>query len=104
MITREQFRKWMDTIVEAMKLLDEIAACRFFSDEMIDTFGKMLDIPIEFAQTAMGDSGWIPCWLWELECGERYDEGCVDDHGNPVKLKTIDDLYDVIMSEKGETK
>lgn len=104
MITREQFHKWMDTIVEATKLLDEIAACRFFSDEMIDTFGKMFDIPVAIVQEAVGDSDWIPYWLWELDCGEHYDEGCVDDHGKPVKLKTIDDLYDVIVSEKGETK
>ena len=40
---------------------------------------------------------WIPYWLWELSCGKEYDEGAVvDEEGNPVRLKTVDDLYDAI--------
>ena len=81
-------------------MFDELADSRFISDELLDIFGRLLDLPIKFLQEEMGDSDWIPYWLWELDCGKAYDDGMVTDaDGKEVRLKTIDDLYDVIKGE-----
>lgn len=45
------------------------------------------------------DDGWISYWLYELECGEKYVDGCiVDEDDKPIKCKTIKDLYNLLKS------
>lgn len=42
----------------------------------------------------------IGYWLWELEFGERYEEGCVtEEDGTPIPLKTLDDVWNYLVDE-----
>lgn len=39
---------------------------------------------------------WIDYWVYELDYGDKYFDGCVS-HGNTdIKLKTADDLYNYL--------
>lgn len=40
---------------------------------------------------------WIAYWVYELDYGDRYFDGCVS-HGNTdIKLKTADDLFNYLI-------
>jgi len=41
---------------------------------------------------------WISYYIWELNFGEYYEDGDVtDENGSIIKLKTIRDLYDLLV-------
>lgn len=48
----------------------------------------------------------IDYWLYDLNCGQLYKEGCyTTNDGVPIKIGTISELYDELvrrMVEKGE--
>lgn len=52
-------------------------------------------------EQAMGDtSQWIGYWLYELEQGKKWHKKCVTDkNGKDVKLKTLNDLWDIIKNK-----
>lgn len=37
----------------------------------------------------------IAYFCYELEFGEKWTSGCVTENGEDVRMKTVDDLYDV---------
>lgn len=46
---------------------------------------------------------WIQYWTLELEFGERYEDGDVQDKdGNNISLKTSEDLYDLLVENMKE--
>lgn len=45
------------------------------------------------------DSQWIDYFCWELEYGEKYEPGMVEDgKGEEIKLQTPEDLYDMLIN------
>lgn len=44
--------------------------------------------------------GWIDYFVWELDFGRKYTEGCVTENGKNVPLRTVDDLWNIINSQK----
>lgn len=98
-MTREKFHDWMDKIIQANEIFEDFFECKWVSDNAIDAMGQMLEIPVSILQEEVGDKeDWIPFWLYELSCGKSYEDGCaIDKDGNDIPLKTIDDLYNVIM-------
>jgi hypothetical protein len=53
---------------------------------------------IKLAQVAMGDKdSWIEYWIYELDFGKNYKEGCVMDKGEFVPLETSEDLYNMLV-------
>lgn len=44
---------------------------------------------------------WIGYWVFDLECGTKYKDGCVKDvNNNDIPLKTIKDLWDILNMEE----
>ena len=47
----------------------------------------------------------ISYWVWELDFGERYEDGDVKDKkGEIIPLKTTEDLYDLLVRNMKESK
>ena len=52
---------------------------------------------VEAIKFAMKDeSDWIKHYLYELEWGKKYKDGCITDNGKNIKLKTLSDLYKLL--------
>ncbi len=46
---------------------------------------------------AVGDKDkWIDYWIWELDWGKNAKKDSVQVQGNPVPIKTMSDLYNLI--------
>ena len=45
------------------------------------------------------EEGWISYWLYELDLGTEYTDGCVSDNGEDVCLRTPSDLYKQLVKE-----
>lgn len=49
----------------------------------------------------MHDFGdWVNYFIWDLEFGNKWHEGCVTQDDKDVKLKTIDDLWELLENNK----
>lgn len=54
----------------------------------------------------MFDTDMISYWIYELDYGERYEEGCVlDENMNNIDISTEEKLYDYLVQDiEGEGK
>lgn len=44
------------------------------------------------------EDDWISYWLFELNCGKEYHDGCVTDADESIiKLATIEDLWNILI-------
>lgn len=57
---------------------------------------------IEILKIAMTDTenDWIGYWIYELDYGKEYTEGCVTDNGVNIPLRTASDLWDMLIKNK----
>ena len=92
------------------RVMDNYKSMWNFTDEMNDLFrkyksdgevfppmctGTVIDL-LEFIFNDVNE--WIQYWTLELEFGERYEDGDVQDKdGNNISLKTSEDLYDLLV-------
>jgi len=54
---------------------------------------------IKILKIAMNDNhkhSWIEYYIWELDFGEKYTGGCVEIYHKDFKLKTVEDLWDLL--------
>lgn len=65
-------------------------------------YNKPIQILSDLIKTLIGDTyDNIDYYMWELNFGKDYTDGCItDEHDNPIKLQTPEDLYNLIMSSK----
>ena len=102
---------------EFKNIMTDIVNFEEFSDRVKGTFrdynNKTRDMAsIEFPDTTcdtilalsllLNDkSEWISYWVYELDCGQKYEVGMVtDENGKEIKLKTIEDLWKVLNTEE----
>lgn len=99
MLSRDGFKKHIEDIIKCSNTFVKIeeASCGAI---------QLWELPLlvsnvtELLSFIMGDNDndWISYWLWELNFGEDYRPGCVvDSDGKDIPLKTIDDLYDLLV-------
>lgn len=54
---------------------------------------------LKILKEAVNDkNGWIEYYVYELEFGRGYRDGCVTINGENVSLKTATDLWDIIST------
>lgn len=62
-------------------------------DDLIELLGILFE----------DDDDWIGYWVYELECGDKYEDGCVTSmsggHEVNIPLKTVEDLWNLLISE-----
>ena len=99
------------------RVMDNYKSMWNFTDEMNDLFrkyksdgevyppmctGTVVDL-LEYIFNDVNE--WIQYWTLELEFGERYEDGDVQDKdGNNISLKTSEDLYDLLVRNMKESK
>jgi hypothetical protein len=87
-------REKIENVMKKSKLSDS------FNDGLFGTAWYEILI-VDILKDAFNDeSDWIGYWIYELEFGKTYKQGCVKDRNNkPIPLKTINDLYN-LLTEK----
>lgn len=109
----DDFKKAMNTICDYIEFDNEMS-------KVFDAYNKKTGNPgePEFYGTLVGaiadlltaimrdeENQWIYYWLFELERGKHYTDGCVKyADGSPIKLETIEDLWNLLCEEIGEMK
>lgn len=105
-LTYEEFERHLEAIASIMRLQDgfyellneynskSLNCCDFI-------FPTLIDNVVDLLVLAMHDeSGWISYWVFDLDCGNEYRDGCAeDDEGNLIKLKTIEDLWRILTTK-----
>jgi len=103
-IEYSDFEKYLKRIEKQIRLDESIhAVCRNAYSDNLDLeimFPTMIDDVIELLAKAANDQGdWISYWVYELNCGAKYEDGMVIDvNGNIIKLKSIRDLWDMLSN------
>lgn len=64
------------------ELYDQLLAIMYYNFDM-DNESQIYNNDIEY-------------FIWELDFGKKYRPGCYTINGNPVTLKTAEDLWDVL--------
>ena len=105
MLSKKDFNDVMSFIQERQKVEFDING--IFSKEFFDCsffpYSKYEAMMIKLLSIIMEDeSGWISYFIYELEFGEKYEDGDItatDKDGKEVMIpmKTIDDLYQVLI-------
>lgn len=100
MMTKDTFIKLM---TEFLALEDDLRAVDKAMKKLSPDFGGFMlerhtTLFLKAMREAMEDfSDWIGYWMWELNKGADYKDGCVTDmDDNIIPLKTLSDLYDCI--------
>lgn len=100
-ITREIFREIMEEVKQVNDYQTELNG--FFKKKDVDGYLIQPDcvsstlklLHLFFDKDA---DEWISYFCFELDFGRRYKEGMVtDENGKSIQLKTIDDLYDLLI-------
>lgn len=106
MIKKEQFVEIINRLQEAHDIQDKINEIfRNATDNIICDFansaGLMIcneDLIIELLED-MFDNDMISYWIYELDYGKDYIDGCIVDEKNEiVNIKTPENLYDYLIS------
>lgn len=107
MLTKKEFTDAMTAIVEQnaeddiiSKALSSICSDYCFYGTKHATKGLL-----NLLKSTMKDTyEWIDYWLYELECGTKYQNDSVLFNKKPCKLKTIADLYALLKKEYKDKK
>lgn len=107
-MTYEQFEKTIKTVIKQTEFETELnGICdKYGSISEIWLSPELFDVILELLEHIFHDeeNQWIYYWMYEKDFGKAYKDGDVTDkEGNVIKLKTIRDLYDLLISNlKGE--
>lgn len=107
MLTKKQFKKHLlrlkELTEERNKLNDFMKKSKLsddFNDGIFGTVWYESLITDILMDTFNDKSDWIGYWIYELNFGKDYKKGCIKSkEGKNIKLKTIDDLYN-LLTEK----
>lgn len=103
MITKEKFCEVIDGLKHNEKYLDDIRDVfkKHRRETQIYSTG-LENTVINLLETIFKDEEdrWIDYWIWELDFGEKYEDGTVTDKdGTVIPLKTAEELYDFLIKE-----
>lgn len=107
MITREQFIEIIDKLRKVNDFVDETnVKARELHDAIISDFYNTMSLSISHEQTVVEllenmfkDTDIISWWLYELDYGRKYEEGCIRDDDKPIDLSDAGKLYDYLTKE-----
>ena len=97
------------------QVMDDYKTMFNFTDEMNELFDKYkcdgyiyppicTETVANLLEFIFNDKNqWISYWIFELDFGERYEDGDVQDKdGNNISLKTSEDLYNLLVENMKE--
>ena len=106
LLSRNDFSNVINRLKQNDRFLDKLSDVldEFGIDNQICSTG-LEDVIIDILETIFDDkkSEWISYWIWELDYGEKYNDGDVaDEDGVAISLRTPEDLYDFLLKEKSD--
>lgn len=97
------------------KVIDDYKTMFDFTDEMNELFDKYktdgniyppmcTKTVTDLLEFIFNDKDqWINYWIWELEFGERFEDGDAKDaDGSNIPLKTMENLYNLLVKNMEE--
>ena len=105
MLNKEEFIKIINRLKEANDIQDRVNDIfREAEDNILCDFtnaGSLMicheDIVVELLENIF-DTDMISYWIYELDYGRDYIDGCiVDEHNEVVNIETAEDLYDYLI-------
>lgn len=106
MIPYIEFEKHINDVIKLIRLQDGINSLisnySATQKQYVEvSFPSLVDNVITLLVRLTNDeSNWIPYWVFELDCGEKYKDGCVTYNNENIKLKTIKDLWNLLNMEE----
>jgi hypothetical protein len=63
--------------------------------------GRVDDLILNVLKTVMDDkeNDWIGYYIYEIEWGQKYKDGYVEQNNKNIKLKTFEDLYNILTKK-----
>lgn len=103
MITKTDFCQVIEDLKQNEEYLDDIRNVFKKHRRETQVYSTGLENTIiNLLETLFKDEedNWIDYWIWELDFGEKYEEGTVtDEDGSIIPLKTAEELYDFLIKE-----
>lgn len=100
---KSTFIRLMKELVRLKKLEEKLNTTlkEVLPDNNWFSFSPYEEIARESIKEAMNDTeDWIAYWLYDLDCGKKAKINSVKINGEPVKIKTLSNLYDLIEKRK----
>ena len=86
---------------EEARKLDDAIISDFFNASSLTISHE--PIVVHLLENIFDDTGIISWWLYELDYGRKYENGCIADaNGNIIDLSTSEKLYDYLIESKNE--
>jgi len=100
-LSKKDFIKIME---EFKEVIDDTEGVNIAMKKLSPDFGGFYNGRVEFLltetlETMFNDkSEWISYYIYELNWGKEWKEGCVTMEGKDVKMKTIEDLHNILIN------
>jgi len=108
-MNKEDFIKYMTRVVDLIELQDALDETLHFYNKSNERYypsgiymPNLVSDVLELLERIMDDKNeWISYWVYELDCGNKTwsDSAVIDAENNPISLKTIEDLWDILQNE-----
>lgn len=100
MLTFKEFDHYMKDVVNHIKLSDQVdSLCRKYNVERCISYPDLdYDVVLLLENLMNDENGYIDYWVYELKCGDKYEDGCVKENGVNIPLKTIEDVYNFLSN------
>lgn len=57
------------------------------------------DIVVKLLEIIFNDHEILSYWLYELDYGRKYTEGCISDENGNIDISTLEKLYEYLVKE-----
>lgn len=102
-ITFKQFEKALNEMKDVYQFQSDIddVTRKYRKYDASFVYPDLSSTIIDLLSTVTGDDGeWISYFVYELYFGEKYNDGSITDaDGKQIKLKTIEDLWNLLNGE-----
>jgi len=105
MMNLGDFTKYINRLQKHVERVEKLSDLLMSEGGLIDIGDTLVYSIVELLVDHFKDkSEWISYWIWELGFGEKYVDGSVTLDDEIVPLKTIEDLYNVLVDDYEEAK
>ena len=104
-MTLEDFKRHINAIKKFSNLQDAISNAIIVyngkSEDAAEIFLPSLECTVvELLEKIFNDEcNWISYWVYELNFGKLYKDGCITMDNKIVKLKTVEDLWNLLIED-----
>ena len=100
----DQLERFVDAINEYDKREEELGkSLEPFNDSytMISFCPVIVESILDFIREEFNDVGeWFEYWFYELDQGKNKELGASYENGEPIKLDTLEDVYNFMLANK----